>query len=204
MERNENIQNELKDISVELEKVPFVSTLQAPKGYFEGLEDRIMANIKEGIQSDLSDAKEEIQHLSPFLSQLINKNTYQVDADYFEKNAKHLEEIRYGLTVSVVQFSIRKRIIQLAIAASFIGMIGLFTYLIWSNNSHQNLVQKGLEIQTEAAFNRFLDNVSEEEIIAYLNQHYLPSDHNAIGGFIDVNDLPGEAAYLEELIQTSN
>jgi hypothetical protein len=204
MERNKNIQNELKEISVELAKVPFISTLQVPKGYFEGLEDRIIVNIKNDIQSDISDAKKEIQKLSPLLSEIIDKNTYKVDADYFEQKAVHLAGIPLELTARVIQFPIRKRIIHLAIAASFIGMLALFTYLLWANKPPQDLVQKGLEIQTEDAFNHYLDHVNEEEIIAYLNQHYLPSDNDAIGGFIDVNDLPEEAAYLEEVMIGKN
>ena len=53
-------------------------------------------------------------------------------------------------------------------------------------------------------FRSYPDHVNEDEIIAYLNQHYLPSDKDAIGGFIDINDLPEEAAYLEEVMIGKN
>lgn len=204
MERNEHIQNELNDISTELAKVPFVTTLTIPQGYFEGLENQIFKQIHNEEVVSNTHSKEEIHQLSPLLSEIIHKNTYQVAPDYFEQNAKRLADIPKQIVAPVVQFPIRKRIIQLAIAASFIGLIGFFFYISLSQDQNHDIVRKGLEIQTEEAFNRYLDDVNEEEIIAYLDQHYLTTDHNEIGGFVDTESLPDEAAYFEEAILINN
>jgi hypothetical protein len=205
MKRNENIEKELKEISSELANFPFVSAHTIPPGYFDGLEKSIIEKIQNGTISDRLDATEELKLLSPVLSDIIHKNTYQVDVDYFEKNAARLVSRSNQSVAPVIQFPLRKRIVQLAVAASFIGLIGFFIYLyLKPDQNSRDLVKKGLQIQTEEAFDRYLANVNEDEIIAYLDQHYLPSDKNAIGGFIDVNDLPDEEAYLEEVMIGNN
>ncbi|MFN5335368.1 MAG: hypothetical protein ACK5BV_09295 [Bacteroidota bacterium] len=200
MKRNENIEKELKAISSEVANLPFVSTHTIPTGYFEGLENQIMGKIKNETISDSLDAKDEMKQLSPVLSAIIHKNTYQVEPHYFQKNEARLNGIPNYKMAPVIQLPIRKRMIKLAVAASFIGLIVSLFYFSYQNNHHHDVVKNGLKIQTSEDFDRYLATVGEEEILAYLDRHYLPSDHDEIGGFVDVSNLPDEVEYFEEAV----
>lgn len=200
MKRNSTIENELKDLKSSLAGLPSDTGFAVPDGYFEGLEKQILDRIHQEAFSD-TNAREEIQQLSPVMAEIVHKNTYQVEPGYFEKNLNHLTKITQDAPAPVIRISFRKQAMKLALAACFVGLTGFFIFISLYRSQHQNqVVAKGLQIQTEEAFNRYMADLNEEEIIAYLDLHHLTEDQDAIGRMIDPNELPDEADCFDEAV----
>jgi hypothetical protein len=86
MNKQITIQEELKELNIEL---PFESGLKiytVPEGYFEGFAASVLQRIKAGQGS----ASEEISSLSPLLASLSKAMPFSVPEGYFSKNTEEL------------------------------------------------------------------------------------------------------------------
>jgi hypothetical protein len=90
MTNRNDILNELKELGSNLTVNPLENIYSVPQGYFEGFASQVLARIK---AIEAADAKEELGHLSPYLSGLSNKNPYKVPAGYFEGLEERLKSI---------------------------------------------------------------------------------------------------------------
>jgi hypothetical protein len=93
MTNRNTILNELNDIGSILGNYIPQNIYEVPYGYFEGLPTQILNRIK---ALEATDAKEELEYLSPLLSNISKEMPYAVPADYFqdldENIAKQLSE----------------------------------------------------------------------------------------------------------------
>jgi hypothetical protein len=199
MNRNIHIDNELRSLSDNVAAIPFEQTFSVPDQYFDGLEQSIFACIRLEEQEKMT-ASDEISNLSPLLAGIIHKSTYTVDPGFFEQNDERLQEITNKKPTHIVRMPIRKIVIKMAVAATFIGFIGLVIFWTLFTKKEEDIVSRGLKIKTEEQFNQYLDKLENEDIIVYLSHHSLPSDHDAIGSFIDGAGLPDEEDYFDETV----
>jgi hypothetical protein len=90
MTNRNDILNELKELGSNLTVNPLENIYSVPKGYFEGFASQVLARIK---AMEAADAKEELNHLSPYLSGLTKTNPYTIPAGYFEALEDRLESV---------------------------------------------------------------------------------------------------------------
>jgi hypothetical protein len=86
MDNQNNIHDELKKLNSSLPVGDSPNPFSVPGGYFDGLAERILANVKEQNQS----AADELQSLSPLLASFPKKLPYSVPEGYFDENAANL------------------------------------------------------------------------------------------------------------------
>jgi hypothetical protein len=89
MTNRNTILNELKDIGSTLGNYSPQNIYTVPNGYFEGLPTQIMNRIK---ALEAADAKEELEYLSPLLSNISKVMPYSVPADYFQDLRENISE----------------------------------------------------------------------------------------------------------------
>src|SRR6185369_3720963 len=104
MESRITILNELREISPVVAEINPANPYQVPAGYFEGLAEKILLRLKnpysvpQGYFETLPDiilkkakaqhsssAKEELEVLSPLLSQISKKTPFSTPAGYFDE-----------------------------------------------------------------------------------------------------------------------
>jgi len=90
MTNRNDILNELKELGSNLTVNPLENIYSVPQGYFEGFASQVLARIK---AMEAADAKEELGHLSPYLSGLSKTNPYRVPAGYFEGLEERLKSV---------------------------------------------------------------------------------------------------------------
>src|SRR6202521_1980903 len=79
MENRPNILKELQQISPLLAEIPISNPYKVPSGYFDGLSDLIMDNIRK------NSPLEELKAVSPLLSTLSKQLPFQVPEGYFNE-----------------------------------------------------------------------------------------------------------------------
>ena len=87
MTNKNEILNELKELGSKLPVAPLENIFTVPGGYFEGFASQVLSRIK---AIEAADAKEELNHLSPYLKSLSKENLYEVPAGYFEGLAEKM------------------------------------------------------------------------------------------------------------------
>ena len=75
MSPQENIKNELSQLESSLPVPAKEPGYQVPKGYFDGLAERILYRIQQ---------QEELEQLSPLLSSITKETPYAAPAGYFD------------------------------------------------------------------------------------------------------------------------
>jgi hypothetical protein len=90
MTNRNDILNEFKELGSNLTVNPLENIYSVPQGYFEGFASQVLARIK---AMEAADAKEELGHLSPYLSGLLKTNPYKVPAGYFEGLEERLNSV---------------------------------------------------------------------------------------------------------------
>jgi hypothetical protein len=197
MRRSENIETELFKISESISHIPFSNPYSVPEGYFDTLSEYVISAIsqKSHIQSE---AAEEIQQLSPLLAGLRNKPTYNAGEEYLALQVENLSKISVQQQVKSMPVRRNPYFLKLAVAASFIGIIGVSLILfnrIYADNEMVNLSDK---VSMDEQLKNQLTAIETEQIIAYLEQYSLPSDRNVMEQLIDPDNLPEEIHYFDD------
>ena len=197
MRRSENIETELFKISESISQIPFSNPYSVPEGYFDTLSGYVISAIsqKSHIQSD---AAEEIQQLSPLLAGLKNKPTYDAGEDYFALQVENLSKISVPQKVKFMPVRRNPYFLRLAVAASFIGIIGVSLIILNSTSSDNEMVNVSDKISVDEQLKNQLTAIETEQIIAYLEQYSLPSDRNVMEQLIDPANLPEEIQYFDD------
>lgn len=94
-----NILNELKEISPVLAQIPVAHPYHVPDGYFDGLAEQMLINIKSAYTSDVH---EELAALSPMLNRLNKKGPYVVPEGYFNELVVNMSTITTMVNVESV------------------------------------------------------------------------------------------------------
>ena len=110
-----------------LEKQP----LSVPEGYFNGLADSILNKIKS--QSE-NTATEEIDYLSPTISNIGNKNIFTVPENYFKNSVSDILN-NIPKPAKLVEMKRRSSFLNYASAAVVSGIIGLSVLSVFNNKT---------------------------------------------------------------------
>jgi hypothetical protein len=153
MQKNQEIKNELDELSPELARIPFTQVYETPEGYFEQLPISLYKHIEED-------------------------STQEIPEDYFEKLPN---EILYKInnTTSVVSIQKKYFYFKMAAAAVIAGILGLvliyflnqkktetppaYVKNIDSTEIYASLNSSNLESQ--------INNLNEEDVIIYLEDN---------------------------------
>jgi hypothetical protein len=108
MTSRNTILNELNEIESTLGNLSPQNLFVVPYGYFEGLPARIMARIK---ALEAGNAKEELEYLSPMLSNLSKELPYSVPAEFFQNFA---DRVTQQLTANVNHKTSEEEIAELS------------------------------------------------------------------------------------------
>jgi len=166
---------------------------EVPEGYFNTLSSNILSKIK--TQTDHSVA-EELNELSPLLAGISKHNLYEVPAGYFETFT--VQPYKSVSDSKVVSMFSRKVWMQYAAAAVVFVLIA-FGINFFSNQNNftkeTTIVPKSL---TDEQFNKELAQISDDDIINYLNETADSKDAITIATLIDKSELPDEADYMDD------
>ncbi len=157
-------------ISVAGKTTPF----SVPDDYFSGLSHSIMSKIK--TQQEIS-VVDELLTLSPLLASLKKENLYEVPPGFFEQLDATSLVLQSKKPATVVRLFERKTIIRLAAAASVLLMIAFGLSRLTGSQQLDSYVKQGLKkYNTEAKLNQELNNISENDVINYLQNTSSASD----------------------------
>lgn len=176
-----------------------LTTFSVPEGYFENLSSSVLTRIK---SMETEDPAQELRSLSPMLYSIQNENVYSVPAGYFRDLPG---EILYKIKpqAKVVELSKRNSIWKYAAAAVVTGVIGLSSLMMFNssgtsagNSDTKLLIQTANQFTNEQEINGAIANLSEEEIIKYLERTGTDIDNEALATGIDANELPESTDYM--------
>ena len=160
-----------------LSSLPKVAPYQVPAGYFDGLEERIMQAIRN--HADYQTSKEEVESISPLLSNLNKRPVYSVPEGYFE-NFK-IETGQKKIEAKVISIGSRKWY-RYAAAAIVVGVIAVTALVVYKNN-HKDAAGSTLA-KFEKEVKKIEDVKSTENLIDFmdagLNEKELASNHRTV------------------------
>ncbi len=179
---------------------PLLHDGSVPEGYFDGLADNILQKIRR-INN------EENESLPAVISGLNKRNVYEVPDNYFETLPKNILAGINRPEAKIASISLYRSLIKYAAAAVLTGALALGVYkFIDKTNRNTNTnpvmvasldptIEKGKNMD-EKQFNLTLNNLSEEDIAAYLEKNGDEQDIQTLVSVIDEKNLPDQDEYL--------
>lgn len=175
-----------------------------PEGYFENLAVNILQKIK---KAGKEDAGEELKELSPILLSAKNKNVFTVPKGYFEVFADNLlNTVKPQAKVVVIKK--RSLLWNSAAAAMLTGFMAISALWISTNTIKKTSVSgtqtaslninDALQYKSEQQINEGIINLSDADIINYLEATGSSADDEALASGIIEKDLPEEQDYLTD------
>ncbi len=159
-----------------LSSLPKEMPFYIPAGYFNELDEKIMAIIRS--HPDYRTSREEIESISPLLSSISKRPVYSVPEEYFENFKPGVEEEKGTRIVSIRG----RRWLRYAVAAVIAGIIlavGVMTF----DNRHKDSAGKTLA-KFEKEVKKINDVKSTENLIDFmdagLNEKELASTSRSI------------------------
>ena len=225
MEKNNDILNELREISPFLAEIPKVNIQTVPSGYFDNLEERICINsllhqndtkeyfnlekpgVPAGYFDNLSDSilskikdmnKAELEEESPLLNSLRNKNVFKIPEGYFDNLSEQIiNKTRVKEEAKVISIGGNKwwKYAAAAMIAGIMLISGLFIYNSESNQVSQYLAASQ-QYQTSSQIEDGIASLMDDDIVNYLKTHGNITDNEVLLDNIDTNALPAELDYL--------
>ncbi len=182
-----------------LANMPKAFPMSAPAGYFDQLSAAVMARITDTDSTALptTEAGEELVALSPFLAQIPRTMPFSVPTDYFDQLSATVMADMPAVSAPAVKPVIRRmdarRYFKWAVAASLITLVSVSTLLFTRENYH-----------AASAMEKNLANVSDQEIMEYLQAHTDAFDREELASYgplveesngipDEVDELPAEA-----------
>lgn len=225
MEKNNDILNELKEISPLLAEIPRVNVQSVPEGYFDNLAERLsihsllqqnetreyfilekpgvpagyFENLSGSILSKIKENNgEESEEKFPVLDSLKNKNVFTVPSAYFDELSEQImAKIRLKEPAKVISIGTYKwwKYAAAAMIAGIMLISGLFIFNTGENQVAQYLAASQ-EYQTSAQIADGIASLMDDDIVNYLETHGNITDNQMLLDNIDTDVLPGELDYL--------
>jgi hypothetical protein len=193
-----------------------IRVFRAPEGYFDHLSDEILAAAKLGEKQQIH-PRDELKEIAPVLAGLKDRNVFEVPEGYFEQlEGKVRESLAPAAAPStaakVVSMKRRTGWIRYAVAAAVTGIITVSSlqYFKYKNASNQatatantlaNLpgyVKESLQYKSEEDLNAGLAQLSDAEIIKYLEKNGNIMDNELLMNNADESGLPSQNDYLND------
>lgn len=151
------ISEELREISPLLASAERISVWSVPQGYFDTLPALILARVSKGNEVAI-----ELESIAPLLASLSKAPVYTVPTGYFDAPSFVIPQTKpEGV---VVPFSPVRGWIKYAAAAVVIGLMVMAAWIY----TKPSVTQQSYNSQDLASV---LQQVSEADLTAYLNQH---------------------------------
>jgi hypothetical protein len=222
MENRNNILNELKEISPVLAGIDRVNVYNVPAGYFEGFAQNMLPLVKDEQSSLLSSINkqagsvpagyfdtladnilgkikaQESAETYPILDKISRQNVYTVPQDYFETLSAEIVNKATQPQAKVVSMQKRTGWFKYAAAASVVIMLtfGVYKFINTTNGKIDAVTKEGMAIAKDNKFEEVLTNVTEEDIIQYLQKEGTDVETALVAQTLDVKELPSEEDYL--------
>ena len=192
-----NALEEIKGLSSLLYSIQKINVFDVPGGYFEQLDKAILDRIT------IISSSEELRGLSSILYDIQGKNVFEVPENYFNGLAGTIKD-KVRPTARVV--NMRSRLAKYASAAVIVGAIafGLYKYTDKPAAPSTNkatvatldpAIEKG-RTMNDQQFAEALKNLSNVDIIHYLENHGDINDIATLGSNLDEASLPSQEEYL--------
>ncbi len=177
-----------------LDTVKNINVYTVPPGYFDSLPESILSKVLiTGV-----DNEEESALLAPAK----NINVYTVPVGYFDVVAGNLMK-QISTPAKVVQMGKRRALVRYAVAAVITGILGFSLFTVFnksgdtkSNNELAAILKTGKEIADENSFDKKLDEISDDDIVNYLQASGQDVNAALVASATDEKTLPGEEEYL--------
>lgn len=178
-----------------------------PAGYFNDLSHKILNRIKAENQESQNSAAE-IKSISPALYDLQSKNAYRVPQGYFSNLATQILAKINKDRAKVIPLH-RRTIWKQAIAAMITGVIAVNAlsvfnktnsggYIAKENPAMPAYINQSYKFTSEDDVQEGIANLSDDEIVNYLDHTGTVADNEAISSSIDANELPSQNDYLSD------
>jgi hypothetical protein len=165
---------ELETISPFLSEAPKMVPFSVPQGYFEQLSAQILNKIE---------IEEELETISPLLSGIPKQFPLSAPTGYFDQLAANImTNIEAPAEAKAKVVPMRKTYLKWAAAACFIAMISAGTLFF--------MREKQPIIATPSTENALAD-ISDQEIIEYLQTHMDTFDKEELLSLASLNTTPG-------------
>lgn len=215
MQPENNIHNELHEISPLLAGLPKTNVFTVPEGYFDALSSDILLNtielrnntgeVPEGyfdqlptrIMNRIRQEEEESSVLAPIPS----NNVFTVPEGYFDRLPADIIS-RRPQPGRVIGFNRTISFFRYAVAACLAGILGLSLFSALNNaNEEQSSVSPVIaaeanKILKENAFDRVMESVTDEEITQYLQSSGQDVNAALMASLADENNLPDADEYI--------
>jgi hypothetical protein len=193
--------NETGDgFSVLLNNLSKENVFEIPVNYFDSLSADVLSKI-----NALENNTDELQHISPLLYSLHKENLGEIPAGYFDNlSAIILKKMANKTPGKVVTKAGRLSFIKYAVAAIFIGVISTIAFNYYNKPANiitnefaalDSSIEKG-KAMNETKFNETLNNLSQDDIIKYLQKTGTEADVNLLSSSINENIVPSQEEYL--------
>lgn len=227
MEKNNEILNELKEISSLLAEIPRVNIQSVPEDYFNNLEERLCINsllhqndtrnyfkqekpgVPAGYFENLSDSillkikdgtSDELEERFSLLDDLKNKNVFTVPTGYFnELSEQIIAKTRLKEPAKVISIGGYKWW-KYAAAAMIAGIILISGFFMFNSGNKQvsQYLAASKQYQTSAQIEHGIASLMDDDIINYLETHGNITDNEMLLENIDTDVLPAELDYLKD------
>lgn len=178
-----------------LSDMPKMFPMSAPTGYFDQLSAAIMDRITEADRTaagiPVSEVQEELAALSPLLAEMPKTMPLSVPTGYFDQLST---TVMAGIAeapapaTSVIRRINSRRYFKWAVAASLITLVSVSTLLFTRENRH-----------TANAIENTLANVSDQEIMEYLQSHADAFDKEELASYAPLIEESNEIPEVDEL-----
>lgn len=150
-----------------------------PDNYFTNLSEEILGKIRKQ-NEEQNEFKKELAEVAPLLNTISKQMVYQVPAGYFEQLNIDAPSV-VTAPAKVRSITSVKKVFRFAVAAAVTGILAVGTYLFTANNNNIDAPAFTSAINIPAA----VDNLSESEIVDYLNNSSSGLDISATSASIE-------------------
>lgn len=172
------------------------NVFEIPEHYFDDLSVNIMARIRDAAESYSFDIPE-----------LRNKNVYSVPEKYFESlPSKILSQLEEPATARVIPFY-QRPVFRYAVAAAVAVILFAGVFFRMNNVNPDNSFavvnaktvpyKAALKYNSEQAFEKGISSLTEDQIMAYLQDHGNILDNTQLIKNTDFSGMPEPFDYLE-------
>lgn len=172
-----------------------ISSEHVPNQYFENLSDQIIAAIHENEETQKE--KDNFKVEFPILHSLKDKQVLKVPAGYFEKLTSSVVE-KQKINKSAPIISLTTKWWKYAAAAVLGGfmLVGALQFYNPSSLKTNSDVIASSQYKTEEDINKGIASLTDDDIIAYLENHGNITDNNLLTTDVNVKELPSVEDYL--------
>jgi hypothetical protein len=173
---------------------------KTPANYFDNFSSKILAKIN--VVED--DVTEETNSISPLLGRIGKTNVLEVPAGYFDQLSNSILKNTKPVT-KVIRLQTRNVFLRYAVAAMLIVAFCIIA-IKFSNKPTENngtyaavesSISKGIKMD-DKKFDETLNNLSEDDIAAYLQKNGTEADLALLTNAIDNGAVPSEDDYLSD------